>query len=204
MIKKTFTYIFILIFSCMLSAQNEKTNEDHLLGNNDSIVISNTVPQIVADSVALSLTRSPLKASLYSAILPGLGQFYNKKYIKAPLVLGIIGTGIGFIKYYDNRYKKYHRAYLAELNGQTHEFSGIQGITPQVLANAEDSERRYRDYAVVLTALAYLLNIVDAAVDAHLSIFDKDKDLAVKPIIIEDPNSIVANQKLGLSFSFTF
>ena len=151
------------------------------------------------------MLRSPLKASLYSAILPGLGQLYNKKYIKAPIVLGIIGTGIGFIKYYDDRYNKYHKAYLAELSGQKHKFSDVAGISPKVLANAQDSERRNRDYAIVLTSLAYLLNIVDATVDAHLSIFDKDKDLAIRPVIMEDANNtIFTNQKVGLSFCLSF
>lgn len=199
MIKKLVLIIFTIFINYSLSAQNSKTDST-LSANNELVMVNNRK----IDTISKNYLRSPLKASLYSAILPGLGQLYNRKYIKAPIVLAVIVTGIGFIKYYDNRYNRYHKAYLAELSGQPHEFSGISGMTPKVLANAEDSERRNRDYAIVLTALAYLLNIVDATVDAHLSIFDKDKDLAVKPVIIEDLNSVVSNQKLGLSFSLTF
>ncbi len=198
MIQKIHVFAILFLISCFVSGQNKETQTQN----------SEEIPVIISSdtlkNTSASYIRSPLKASLYSAIFPGLGQLYNKKYIKAPIVLGIIGTGIGFIKYYDTQYKRYHKAYLAELSGLPHEFSGIDGMTPQVLANAEDSERRNRDYAIVLTALAYILNIVDAAVDAHLSIFDKDKDLAVKPVIIGDPNSIVYSHKLGLSFSLTF
>ncbi|QII71586.1 hypothetical protein G8C43_01965 [Apibacter sp. B2966] len=56
----------------------------------------------------------------------------------------------------------------------------------------------------MLTSLAYLLNIVDATVDAHLSIFDKDKDLAVRPVIMEDADTWFTNQKVGLSFCLSF
>ncbi|MDR2122443.1 MAG: DUF5683 domain-containing protein [Flavobacteriaceae bacterium] len=197
---KTLLIAISFLISCSVPAQNRETSDSLVIADGEMVVRNSNR----TDSLTQSMLRSPLKASLYSAILPGLGQLYNKKYIKAPVVLGIIGTGIGFIKYYDDRYKRYHKAYLAELSGEPHEFSGIQGITPRILANAEDSERRYRDYAVVLTALAYLLNIVDAVVDAHLSVFERDKDLAVKPVIINDANSVFCNQKLGLSFSLSF
>jgi TM2 domain-containing membrane protein YozV len=200
MMHKIILIIISFFITSSIHAQNQEITDSLTIVNDE--IMSKDINR--TDSLTQSMLRSPLKASLYSAILPGLGQLYNKKYIKAPIVLGVIGTGIGFVKYYDNRYKRYHKAYLAQLSGQSHEFSGIDGISAKVLANAEDSERRNRDYAIVLTTLAYLLNIVDAAVDAHLFIFEKDKDLAVKPVIIEDPNSVVFNQKLGLSFSLSF
>ncbi len=200
MIQKKILVIISLFLTCFILAQNQEKNDATI--TDDGVIIRNINK---TDSHTQTMLRSPLKASLYSAILPGLGQLYNKKYIKAPIVLGIIGTGIGFIKYYDDRYNKYHKAYLAELSGQKHKFSDVAGISPKVLANAQDSERRNRDYAIVLTSLAYLLNIVDATVDAHLSIFDKDKDLAIRPVIMEDANNtIFTNQKVGLSFCLSF
>ncbi|WP_295841406.1 DUF5683 domain-containing protein [uncultured Apibacter sp.] len=200
MIQKKILVIISLFLTCFILAQNQEKNDATI--TDDGVIIRNINK---TDSLTQTMLRSPLKASLYSAILPGLGQLYNKKYIKAPIVLGIIGTGIGFIKYYDDRYNKYHKAYLAELSGQKHKFSDVAGISPKVLANAQDSERRNRDYAIVLTSLAYLLNIVDATVDAHLSIFDKDKDLAIRPVIMEDANNtIFTNQKVGLSFCLSF
>ena len=71
---------------------------------------------------------SPTKAGLYSAVLPGLGQYYNKKYWKIPIVWGAVGTGVGIALWNDKQYKRYRNAFVAELNGLPHEFSGIKGI----------------------------------------------------------------------------
>ncbi|MDR3327442.1 MAG: DUF5683 domain-containing protein [Prevotellaceae bacterium] len=200
--KKKLAVVFLLIFSVLSFSQEKKT--DTLTVGDNSLTISN----LTIDSTSYML-RSPLKASLYSAVIPGLGQIYNKKYIKAPIALGLIGTGIGFVSYYNKRYSRYHSAYLAELSGQSHEFSeALQNVPSdqrlRMLANGQDSQQRNRNYAIVLTALAYFLNIVDATVDAHLSIFEKDKDLALKPVIINDFDSSVYNQKLGIAFQWTF
>ena len=59
--------------------------------------------------------KSPIKASLYSAVLPGAGQLYNNKWWKAPIALGLVGTGIGFTAYYNGLQNKFRSAYIAEL-----------------------------------------------------------------------------------------
>lgn len=146
---------------------------------------------------------SPSKAGLYSAVLPGLGQFYNKKYWKIPLVWGAVGTGIGVAIWNDKQYKRYRNAFVSELNGLPHEFSGIRGIDKTVLGNAQDRSKRQRDYAIGISALIYILNIVDAVVDAHLYEGRHDPDLAVMPTIINDQftNSYA---RAGLSLNFRF
>src|SRR5690606_10353363 len=89
----------------------------------DSTAVGSGFTEIVAvspaDSTGLQhLTfRNPMRASLYSAILPGMGQIYNKKWWKAPLVWGVLGTGTGFIIYYNNQYKEYRGYYLDKLYG---------------------------------------------------------------------------------------
>lgn len=144
-----------------------------------------------------------MKASLYSAILPGLGQVYNRKYWKVPIVWGAIGTGVGFISFYNDRYQRLRTAYLAELRGEPHEFSGIPQYTKEVLARAQDNERRFRDYAIAITALLYALNIVDAAVDAHLFEMKLDKDLSISPVAIPDfENGYMLTPGVGIRFNF--
>lgn len=146
---------------------------------------------------------SPAKAGLYSAVLPGLGQFYNKKYWKIPIVWGAVGTGIGIALWNDKQYRRYREAFIAELNGLPHEFSGINGIDKTVLGNAQDSSKRQRDYAIGISALIYILNIVDAVVDAHLYEGRHDPDLAVTPTIINDQfTSSYARAGLSLNFRF--
>lgn len=146
---------------------------------------------------------SPKKAGIYSAILPGLGQYHNRKYWKIPIVWGAIGTGVGFIVWNQKQYKRYKTAFDAELNGQPHEFSGITGVDLKTaLGNTQDARRRQRDYAIAITAGIYLLNIIDAVVDAHLYDGRKDPDLAISPVLLEN----YAHQQgmAGLSLRYRF
>ncbi|HAV03261.1 MAG TPA: hypothetical protein DCW95_08830, partial [Chryseobacterium sp.] len=113
-----------------------------------------------ANAPAKTLQFNPTKAGLYSAVLPGLGQYYNRKYWKIPIVWGAIGTGVGVTIYNQRQYDRYRNAFLAELNGQEHEFSSVPGITKQALGRAQDRVKRQRDYAIAVTALLYVLNIV--------------------------------------------
>src|SRR5690606_32743319 len=119
---------------------------------------------------------SPRKASLYSAILPGLGQAYNKKYWKIPMVYGgLIGFGL-VVDFYDGEYAKFKRLLLKEAATE-------EQVTPyreQVLDRAVEITRRERDYYIIITGLFYLINIVDAHIDAHLKGFDVSDDLALR------------------------
>ncbi len=166
--------------------------------------ISNGTEIITKDSVQISsetiMEKSPIRASLYSAILPGAGQLYNKKWIKAPIALGLVATGTGFTIYYNNLYRRYRKAYIAVQEGSPNEFSGI--LTAAQLAVIQDDYKRKRDYSVALTALAYLLNIVDATVDAHLYTIRKDKEMTLKPTVLQSEMSI--EPVLGLAFNFKF
>lgn len=147
---------------------------------------------------------NPTKAGLYSAVLPGLGQYYNKKYWKIPIVWGAIGTGVGIILWNEKQYQRYRTAFVAELNGQTHEFSGITGIDLKTaLGNTQNRMKRQRDYAIAITAGVYILNIIDAVVDAHLYEGRKDPDLAISPTLLYDVTG-QQNTKAGLAFTYNF
>lgn len=147
---------------------------------------------------------NPTKAGLYSAVLPGLGQYYNKKYWKIPIVWGAIGTGVGIILWNEKQYQRYRTAFVAELNGQPHEFSGITGINLKTaLGNTQDRMKRQRDYAIAITAGVYILNIIDAVVDAHLYEGRKDPDLAISPTLLHDITG-QQNTKAGLAFTYNF
>ena len=156
-----------------------------------------------ANAPAKITKYNPTKAGLYSAVLPGLGQYYNKKYWKIPVVWGAVGTGVGIALWNDKQYKRYRNAFVAELNGQPHEFSDINGITAEALGRTQDRAKRQKDYAMAITGLIYVLNIVDAVVDAHLYEGRHDPDLALQPTIIYDEFS-QQNSKAGLSLSFRF
>lgn len=165
-----------------------------------------TSEMVVVDSTATLSTkldikeRSPIRASLYSAILPGAGQLYNRKWWKAPIALGLVGTGIGFTAYYNGLQNKFRSAFLAELEGKPHQYSGI--LNAEQLAVYQDDYKRKRDYSMALTVLAYLLNVVDATVDAHLFSIKKDPDFTVQPTVIQDYYTF--QPVLGLNLNFKF
>ena len=127
----------------------------------------------------------------------------NKKYWKIPIVWGAVGTGVGIALWNQKNYNRYRYAFVAELNGQPHEFSNIPGVDKTVLGNAQDQYKRQRDYAIGIAGLIYILNIVDAVVDAHLFEGRKDPDLAISPTVIPDQYSVQPT-KAGLSFNYRF
>lgn len=207
--KKIFS-VFLLFFCRFAFAQ---TNQDTIrVSNVPKENISEIKPksenQILENirqenGPAKVLKLNPMKAGLYSAVLPGLGQFYNKKYWKIPLVWGAVGTGVGIALWNQRNYTRYRNAFIAELNGLPNEFSGIKGVDKNVLGNAQDSSKRQRDYAIGITALIYILNIMDAVVDAHLYEGKHDPDLALTPVIINDEFSNY-QAKSGICLSFRF
>lgn len=156
------------------------------------------------DTINYLTVKNPMKASLYSAILPGAGQIYNGKWWKAPIVWGILGTGVGFIITYNNQYNEFRGYYLKKLYGYDLGTPALNNLTKEQLANIQDDRKRTRDYAIALTALGYILNIVDATVDAHLFGIKKDPDLSIQPVILQNQNSVeyVFGFGLGLNLKF--
>lgn len=126
--------------------------------------------------------KNPRTATILSAVLPGAGQFYNEKYWKIPVVYaGLAGFSAG-IYYNQKGYKDATAAYLAETDTfddtKNTQFPNIQSI--EGLRSIRNSYRNYRDVSIVGISLFYVLQIVDAAVDAHFSGFDPDKPLSIK------------------------
>lgn len=118
--------------------------------------------------------HSATKAAYYSAILPGLGQAYNKKYWKIPIVYAALGTSI----YIANENRIQHRNYEREIEFQAvGETTGFRSTLSETqLERGLETWRQYRDIAYVSTAAIYLLNILDATVDAHLFDFNVDEE----------------------------
>ena len=208
--KKLLSVLLVLSFSLFFSQvnPNDTIRVENLPKDSIPAAKPRTEPEIVgnitnSNAPAKVQKFSPIKAGLYSAVLPGLGQFYNKKYWKIPIVWGAVGTGVGIAIWNDKNYRRYRNAFVAELNGLPHEFSGIRGVDKDVLGNAQDRFKRQRDYAIGIAGLIYILNIVDAVVDAHLYEGRKDPDLALTPAVINDRFSNYES-KAGLALTFKF
>lgn len=208
--------IFFTLFLCLsVITFSQVTRNDTIRLETvptDSVFVKETPKTSVVESIekanapakVIVKKLNPTKAGLYSAVLPGLGQFYNKKYWKIPVVWGAVGVGAGIAIWNQNRYLEYREYYIAKLNGTPNEFVDNNPRLDKIaLANAQDRSKRQRDYAIAITGLIYILNIVDAVVDAHLYEGRKDPDLTFTPAIIYDE---FGNNppKTGLSLNFKF
>ncbi|MBT6807898.1 MAG: hypothetical protein HOA52_00230, partial [Flavobacteriales bacterium] len=113
--------------------------------------------------------KSPKKAAIYSAILPGSGQVYTKKYWKVPIIYGGLITSGYFIKNNNDRYIMYKEATLNSLNDNTSS-QIVEGVTIEYdnLKIIKDHYRRNREISILCFVGTYILNIVDASVNAHL------------------------------------
>lgn len=147
-----------------------------------------------ADSVAVTLEKpkhSARKATIYSAILPGMGQVYNKKYWKVPLIYIGFGAFAYFIDWNNDQYVLYRQAYadivdddpntnsFEDLNFEGRWDGQLQQFTT-ALQRAKDYSRRNRDLVIISTAAFYALNMIDASVDAHFFDFDISDDLTMR------------------------
>ncbi len=144
---------------------------------------------------------SPAKAALYSAAIPGLGQAYNGKYWKIPIVYGGLFMFGNLI--YDNniQYQYFRRNLIAEIDDNP-ETINITGREAENLRANRDRFRRFRDLNMILFSVAYFLQIVDAHIDAHLLYFRINPDFTV----YVDPAIMPTNRNLtmGLSFKLRF
>ena len=132
-----------------------------------------------ADTLDWRYRHSPKKASILSAVLPGAGQVYNRKYWKAPIVLAGLGTCVYFIQENNSEYRRYKDAYIALVDGDPTTVSEFEGRSAQSVLNVADTYRRWRDLSYIAIGLVYVLNIVDASVDAHFVRFDVSPDLSL-------------------------
>ena len=148
--------------------------------------------------------NSVKKATTLAMICPGAGQLYNKSYWKVPIVVGAFAT-MGYVIDWNARgYKRYRTAYNQVVNGQPDEFEGR--YSADYLKNMKDNFRRNRDLCIILTGALYLLNIVDAHVDAHLKDYDISDDLSVRlePTVFQNYASRNGYYGVGMSLKVTF
>lgn len=156
--------------------------------------------------------HSPRKAIIRSAIIPGWGQIYNKKYWKLPIVYGALGTTTYVFVDNIKTYKDLRFAYRAKYRASLPENAGRDStdykklptkyllVSPESLRNGRDQFRRYIDYSVLFFVVFWGLNVVDAAVDAHLKSFDVSSDLSLR---IKPGYSQMAGTK-GISLVLAF
>lgn len=158
----------------------------------------------VKDTIKTTINPlAPAKAAFYSAVIPGLGQAYNKKYWKIPLVYIGLGAGVYYYSWNNKKYHEYRDEYKRRLAGTddpNHPIYG--GLDNDRLLNAQKFHQRNRDLSALITAGIYILNIVDANVDAHLMQFNVNENLSVAPNINQNEIDYKFNTGLKLTYNF--
>ena len=204
---------FILIFAFQKTeAQNVVFDT---IGN--TIITADTIVKQEKPSKAAKAKKphSPTKATIMSACLPGLGQIYNGKWWKVPIVYAGSG-GLGYLVY--SNYSEY-RAYLHAYEFKTgdlpegvtlteHETDLANRYADSQLQTYKESYRRDFEFFTILTVAWYGLNILDACVDGHLYTYDisDDLSLSVDPYLrpMETPFKMPQYAQVGLSFTLGF
>lgn len=194
--KNRLLYILFLISASPFFAQES-----------DSLNVATERVLVVEDSITNKIAYDPLapsRAAFYSAVLPGLGQAYNKKYWKIPIIYAGMATGVYFYIRNDDDYDRFRNAYKRRLAGFTDdEFYG-SGENPVIsndrLIDAQRSAQKNKDISIIVSLAFYLVNIIDANVDAHLKQYNVSDDLSLTPNLYVDP--VNAQTNYGLSFKF--
>jgi len=191
----------------------------------DSLIVKDTTGKIVASSkVKKGFMRGfwrdstgkrsfePRKAAIYSAILPGLGQVYNKKYWKVPIAWAAVGIPI--YTYFDNKRwynrSKYALAVLSMDKTDPAYTEALEGVHTQLqkfvvdgneasILNFRNEVRKDMDYSILFTMLFWGLNVIDATVDAHLKGFNVNDNLSMQV-----SPAILSPQTIGVSIVFKF
>ncbi len=163
MVKTIAILIFLIITSANLLAQKTIL---------DSISIGDTV-------AVKERKHSPTKATIMSMAVPGLGQVYNKKYWKLPIIYGGIGTALYFGFSNKKSFNDFKTAYTYRTDGDASTVDEYEGVLSDsgLLSNVEYHQRN-KDLSFIIAGLLYVFNIVDAAVDAHLYNFPKNDKLS--------------------------
>jgi hypothetical protein len=155
------------------------------------------------DSVSVIARHRANRAALFSAVVPGLGQAYNKKYWKVPLIYAGFGTLYYFVSTNNTEYQKFRKALIYRNDSDSGTVDEFTNFTDVDLTTRRDYYRRNRDLSYIIAGVLYTLNIIDAYVDSQLMDFDISDDLSMHStpalFYIADGRSAA-----GLQLTFTF
>lgn len=149
-----------------------------------------------------TVLHSPKKAAIMSACLPGLGQVYNRKYWKVPVLYAGLG-GVGYSIYFNNKYyQSFRKAYIARTDNLLETTDEYPRYSATNLLDLRNYYRHNLELSVIILSAVYILNIVDASVDAHLYDFDISDDLSLR--VQPSVWSVGPGSQFGGGLSLTF
>ena len=222
-------YFFFILFSifcflCPAHLVGQQVSPDSSTAGSDSLKRVNRVEPFAVDHDTLhslanydstkpdsaiktekQYKHSPLKAGLFSAILPGLGQAYNKKYWKIPIVYAGLG-GLGYALYITStNFKGFRAAYRQQVATIPNPYASYLGVSDaSTLKVYRDYYKKYLDISAIGMGAWYALSIIDAVVDAHLMDWNMKDDLSVSWHPLIGPTPDYNSLALGAALTFNF
>lgn len=210
-----------LLVSCVFfqTLCSQEVNEEKAPSESDSLKTTLRENGVIMQDSLFEKKKAinplaPSKAAFYSAAIPGLGQIYNKRYWKAPIVWGALGGSIYAYTWNNNNYQRFRTAFKRRKAGFIDdEFYDINGDNLETdppdfdegdLENQQERFQEDRDLWLVVSIALYALNIVDANVDAHLKQFNIDDDLSFDFEPYLDLNPITNDPTYGMALTIKF
>ncbi|MCF0191750.1 MAG: hypothetical protein HUJ96_10870 [Marinilabiliaceae bacterium] len=220
-----FVSLFFLL-SIDSSAQNSGTQLEQsknkvkeVIGRDTLIIYQHGDTTIMKSLGVHRMTTNPHTATMFAAILPGLGQIYNRKYWKIPFVYGGIAALCYAIHFNGENYDLYRRSYRDFITKDPNNKAYLEVVKrtnltveecevtyaswfQNALRNKKDYYRRYRDLSYFGLIGVYIIQIVDACVDAHFHNFDVSDELSMEwtPVVIPDSGGPMIGAKLAINF----
>jgi len=205
---KNITFVIILLISTVVFSQKDsvKIKQNDIIISKEELKKENKIER-KKKLLEKYNSLSPSKAAFYSAVFPGGGQIYNRKYWKVPIVWGALGTSIYFYLDNNQQYQRYRTAYKKRKEGLQDEFTldnGVELISDAGLENAQETLRKNRDLSLLTTVGIYVLQILEASVNAHLLRFDDGNVISLSPNV-SSPNPFkITDTAIGLKFKYSF
>jgi len=187
--------LYLVVFCCLNTFAYAQTDSlsTHFKPKNKVLIDRATDP------------LAPSRAAFYSAVVPGLGQLYNHSYWKVPLIYGGMGTSIGLYFHNQKQYQLLRDDYKKRMklgsayDRQNEKFGRLDNDR---VIRAQRQFQKSRDLCMVITIGIYVLNIVDANIDAHLQQFNVDDDLTFEPSF--NYNEINQSYQFGMTMRYKF
>ena len=210
--KVVFAFVFLFCVANVAGQEPIDSLSPPRNTHSDIIFISDTTDLISILPLGGVTAHSPAKAAIMSAVLPGLGQIYNKKYWQLPIVYAAIGISVERFITFQNEFSRYRRAYIDIRDGDEytnfHRTIGLpsswsdEQMLPYITKRKE-TYRTWRDWTIVAIVASYALNIIWANVDAHLIDFSLDDNISlnIQPCFLAND---VQSKKIGLTLRLTF
>jgi hypothetical protein len=194
-------FLFFLLFLASRSHAQLSFGIENSFYHSSFFIPFDTVKK---DSLPQPKVHSPKTAVIMSACLPGLGQVYNKKYWKVPIIyVGLGALAYGFI-WNEDSVLRYHRILIYRYDSDPNTIDPYPNVSDDDIVTQKNYYRKYRDMCVIGGLALYTLQIIDAAVDAHLWKFDEkigdDLSMNFQPYITPVPGY----QSVGMTVSLHF